>query len=96
MEKETVTFNDMPSAVTEIFATCYDVDPDLAEQPEVRDSIVTAFLKLVDSATTPTESMGGGGSSQGGWRDKDKDEDLRKKIFDAACSRFSRKRGFRR
>ena len=80
----------------EIFATCYDVDPDLAEQPEVRDSIVTAFLKLVDSATTPTESLGGGGNSQGGWRDKNKEEDLRKKIFDVACSRISRRGGFRR
>lgn len=80
----------------EIFATCYDVDPDLAEQPEVRDSIVTVFLKLVDSATTPTESMEGGGSSQDGWRDKDKEEDLRKKIFDVACSRISRRGGFRR
>lgn len=61
----------------DILSTCFRWDEDLAESPDFRNTVVSIFLSLLDSVTTPTPSGGGGGgssSSESRWDGKKPDE----------------------
>lgn len=67
----------------EILSTCFEWDTDLAARPDFRIGVIKIFLKLLDDATTPTATPGGGGSDSGlGWNDRrNEDEEERLQRF---------------
>ena len=76
----------------DILSTCFRWDENLAESPDFRNTVVSVFLSLLDSVTTPTSSGGGGGgssSSESRWDGKKPDEseqDYLRRAFNHAYS----------
>lgn len=65
----------------DILVTCFDWDRELAENPEIRHSVVSEFVSLVGGDPAFSRSEGGGGSSSSlRWDGKDPD-DFRQDLF---------------